>query len=92
MVPDDSVVFQIEIQGQVWPGYYLGECIFGVKYVPKRAENGKYKTSSELAELDGLAGAYVSTNPWPGRASSDDYKVGGNWYSDRAASGWRSAR
>lgn len=82
-VPDDSTVFRIEIQGQVWPGYYLGEGIYGVKYAPKRAENGNYETSSEIAELDGLVGEYISTNPWPGKASSDDYKLGANWYSDR---------
>jgi hypothetical protein len=87
VVPDDSVVFQINIQGQVWPGYYLGKGIYGVKYAPKRAENGKYQTSSEIAELDGLTGEYVSTNPWPGKASSDDYILGDHWYSDRQEAG-----
>lgn len=24
----------------------------------------------------------MSTDPWPGKASTDDYQLGGNWYSD----------
>ena len=23
----------------------------------------------------------MSTDPWPGKASTDDYQLGGNWYS-----------
>tara|TARA_R110001592_G_scaffold96331_4_gene276790 strand:- start:110803 stop:112092 length:1290 start_codon:yes stop_codon:yes gene_type:complete len=83
MVPDDSVVFKFEVQGQVWPGYYLGEGMYGVKYSSKKAENGSYKTSSEIYELDGLTGEYVSITPWPGKSSSDDYKLGNNWYTDK---------
>lgn len=84
-VPEDSAVFQIKIQGQVWPGYYLGDGRYGVKYASKKAENGQYKTSSKIPELDGLVGAYVSTIPWPGKASPDDYQLGSNWYSDRSS-------
>tara|TARA_R110002124_G_scaffold287193_1_gene471110 strand:- start:11810 stop:13099 length:1290 start_codon:yes stop_codon:yes gene_type:complete len=87
MVPEDSTVFHIKIQGQVWPGYYLGEGIYGVKYSSKKAEHGKYKTSSEIPELNGLEGEYISTIPWPGKPSSDDYQLGSNWYSDRLAEG-----
>ena len=86
-VPEDSAVFQIKIQGQIWPGYYLGEGIYGVKYSSKKAEHGKYKTSSEIPELNGLEGEYISTIPWPGKPSSDDYQLGSNWYSDRSSKG-----
>ncbi|AEL26627.1 nucleoside hydrolase-like domain-containing protein [Cyclobacterium marinum] len=86
-VPEDSAVFQIKIQGQIWPGYYLGEGIYGVKYSSKKAEHGKYKTSSEIPELNGLEGEYISTIPWPGKPSSDDFQLGSNWYSDRLAEG-----
>ncbi|MBD3628526.1 nucleoside hydrolase-like domain-containing protein [Cyclobacterium sp.] len=82
-IPEDSVVFEIEIQNQTWPGYYLGKGTYGVKYSSKKPETGTYKTSSDIAELDGLEGAYVSIVPWPGKATSDDYQLGSNWYSDR---------
>ncbi|NHE58414.1 nucleoside hydrolase-like domain-containing protein [Cyclobacterium plantarum] len=82
-VPEDSVVFEIEIQNQTWPGYYLGKGIFGVKYASKKPEKGYYRTKSTIPEIDGLEGAYISTTPWPGKASPDDFKLGSNWYSDR---------
>jgi hypothetical protein len=82
-VPEDSVVFEMEIQNQTWPGYYFGNGIYGVKYSSKKPENGYYKTRSSIVELDDLEGAYISTFPWPGKASSDDYLLGGNWYSDK---------
>jgi len=80
---EDSVMFEIEIQNQIWPGYYLGNGIYGVKYSSKKPENGYYKTSSSIAELNGLEGAYISTIPWPGKATPEDYQLGSNWYSDR---------
>lgn len=82
-VPEDSVVFQIEIQNQLWPGYYLGDNKYGVKYSPKKAESGTYKTSSNIPQLNGLEGAYTSIAPWPGQAKPSDYPLGGHWYSDR---------
>lgn len=82
-VPEDSIVFEMEIQNQIWPGYYLGEGIYGAKYSSKKPEAGTYRTSSSIAELDGLEGGYTSTVPWPGKASPDDYQLGPDWYSDR---------
>ncbi|MBN7810791.1 DUF1593 domain-containing protein [Algoriphagus sp. H41] len=82
-IPLDSAVFRIEIQKQVWPGYYLGDGRYGVKYSPKQAETGSYVTSSSIPELDGLRGGYTSVNPWPGRPSPLDFLLGPNWYSDR---------
>ncbi|EAZ79738.1 nucleoside hydrolase-like domain-containing protein [Algoriphagus machipongonensis] len=82
-VPEDSVVFNIEVQNQTWPGYYLGNGTYGVKYSSKKPEHGSYKTSSSIPEIDGLVGAYMSTIPWPGKATADDYQLGPNWYSDR---------
>ena len=54
------------------------------KYSSKKPEKGYYKSSSVIGELDGLEGSYISTIPWPGEASPEDYQLGGNWYSDKA--------
>ncbi|GAA0880403.1 DUF1593 domain-containing protein [Algoriphagus jejuensis] len=82
-VSEDSVLFELEVQNQIWPGFYLGDGIYGVKYSSKKPEKGSYKTSSAIAELDGLTGSYVSIDPWPGTPSPDDYPLRPNWYSDR---------
>ncbi|MEP4533752.1 MAG: nucleoside hydrolase-like domain-containing protein [Cyclobacteriaceae bacterium] len=82
-VPEDSVCFTIEIQGQVWPGFYLGNGQYGVRYSPKRPETGSYETFSRIQELNAQTGQYVSITPWPGKQSIDDYKLGTNWYGDR---------
>ncbi|MBM1105855.1 DUF1593 domain-containing protein [Aurantibacter crassamenti] len=82
-IPQDSTCFTMEISNQIWPGYYLGNGEYGVRYSSKKPETGSYTTKSSIAELDGQTGQYVSTNPWPGKPSPDDYSVGPNWYGDK---------
>lgn len=82
-IPEDSACFHIKIQGQTWPGYYLGNKKYGVRYSSKKPEIGNYETSSTIPELDGQKGEYVSITPWPGKPSKTDYNLGKNWYSDR---------
>ncbi|PKA98569.1 uncharacterized protein DUF5060 [Flavobacteriaceae bacterium MAR_2009_75] len=82
-IPQDSVCFNIEISGQVWNGYYIGNGTYAAKYSSKKPETATYTTTSEIAELDGLTGQYTSITPWPGKSSLDDYDLGDNWYGDR---------
>ncbi|PHN02432.1 nucleoside hydrolase-like domain-containing protein [Flavilitoribacter nigricans] len=82
-IAPDSACFTLEISGQIWPGYYLGDGIYGVRYASKKPEICTYITSSEIPELDGLKGQFVSITPWPGKNGPDDYQLGSNWYSDR---------
>lgn len=79
----DSACFTIEISNQIWPGYYLGKGIYGVRYSSKKPETCTYVTASDIPELDGLSGQFVSIVPWPGDPGPDDYMLGVNWYSDR---------
>ncbi|NNE78455.1 MAG: DUF1593 domain-containing protein, partial [Pricia sp.] len=82
-IPQDSTCFTMEIANQVWPGYYLGNGTYGIRYSSKKPEKNTYLTTSKIPELDGQTGHYVSITPWPGVQSPDDYKLGTNWYSDR---------
>ena len=82
-IPEDSVCFTMEISNQVWPGYYLGDGIYGVRYSSKKPETCIYKTSGSVPELHGLTGQFVSIIPWPGEPNSDDFILGKNWYTDR---------
>ena len=79
----DFVCFTLTIQGQTWPGYYLGNGIYGVRYASKKPEIGAYQTKSSIAVLDGQSGQYVSLAHWPGKPGTDDYKLGSNWFSDK---------
>ncbi|MPR37335.1 DUF1593 domain-containing protein [Cytophagaceae bacterium SJW1-29] len=82
-IPADSACFTLDVSGQSWPGYYLGDGQYGVRYSPKQVEVGAYMTHSSISELDGQKGKYVSVAPWPGKPSPDDYILGRNWYGDR---------
>jgi hypothetical protein len=82
-IPSDSVCFTIDIQGQTWPGYYLGDGIYAVRYASKKPETGSYLTKSSIPEINGQAGQYISIATWPGKPGKDDYKLGTNWHSDK---------
>lgn len=81
-IPADSACFTLEIQKQEWPGYYLGNGVYGIRYSSKKPEVSSYIIHSKIKELDGQKGEYTSTAPWPGKPNKDDYKLGKNWYGD----------
>ncbi|CAN5434266.1 DUF1593 domain-containing protein [soil metagenome] len=83
-ISPDSTCFIFETGGQQWPGYYLGNGTYGVRYSSKKPETGSYKLVSDIPALNGQAGKYVSINPWPGKPGKDDFKLGSHWYGDRA--------
>jgi len=82
-LPDDSACFILEISRQRWPGYYLGNGVYGVRYSSKQPEICKYVTKSSIPELNGQNGEFVSIIPWPGIPTGNDFQVGPNWYTDR---------
>lgn len=82
-ISPDSICFYLEIDRQQWPGYYLGNGDYAVHYASKKPEIGSYRIISQIPELNGKAGKYVSTIPWPGKPHKSDYKLGLNWYSDK---------
>jgi hypothetical protein len=82
-ISPDAACFIIETGGQKWPGYYLGNGNYAVRYSPKKTETGSYITSSNIPALDQQTGQYVSVNPWPGKPGMHDYQLGKNWYGDK---------
>lgn len=82
-IPADSACFTLEISNQVWPGYALGEGLYGVRYSSKKPEICTYVTASDIPELDGHSGQFVSIAPWPGDPGPDDFLLGNDWYTDR---------
>lgn len=81
-IAKDSVCFQLEVSNQLWPGYYLGDGNYAVRYCSKKPEKGSYVTISNIPELNGHSGQYTSIIPWPGKPNQDDYLLGANWYGD----------
>lgn len=82
LIQADSSCFSLEIQKQEWPGYYLGDGFYGVRYSSKKPEVGSYMIHSKIKALDGQNGEYTSTAPWPGKPNKDDYKLGKHWFGD----------
>src|SRR5688500_11403800 len=87
-MPVDSVCFWMETPYkntvQKWAGYYLGNGRYGLKYVPKQAEILSYQFTSEIPGFPTQSGKLVIDNLWPGKNNSTDYKLGDNWYTDKA--------
>lgn len=85
-VPADSAVFWMEVpygdSKQVWPGYYLGNGTYSLRYTPKQAEVLNFVFTSEIEGFPTGESQLVVTNLWPGKANPDDYILGENWYSD----------
>lgn len=82
----DSTVFWMEVpygnSKQIWPGYYLGNGNYAIKYAPKQAEILRYHFTSEIPGFPKRAGELVVSNLWPGKPNEPDYLLGSNWYSD----------
>lgn len=87
-IPADSSCFWMEttLKGKVqkWPGYYLGNGEYAIKYVPKQAEILHYKFASDMPDFPAQEGVLVVDNLWPGKKQNTDYKLGDNWYTDKS--------
>jgi hypothetical protein len=90
-IPADSVCFWMETtykdKVQKWPGYYLGNGQYAIKYVPKQAEILSYRFGSAIPNLSTQEGQLVVENLWPGKKHSTDYALGVQWFSDKADPG-----
>ena len=75
---------QAQVGEQKWAGFYLGNGNYAIRYSPKRTETLTYKIASPLPGFPGQSGQFVVDNTWPGKPRSTNYKLGGNWYTDRS--------
>jgi hypothetical protein len=85
--PSSSVCFLMETPYknsiQKWPGYYLGNGEYAIKYAPKQAEILSYRFTSDIPNFSFEEGKLVVDNLWPGKKHATDYTVGPNWYTDK---------
>lgn len=99
-IPADSSCFSMTVQAgigkQIWPGYYLGDNKYAIRYAPKKAETLSYEINSNLPGFPEQSGELVVENTWPGKANQKDFKLGTNWYTDSTDpnlfdNGWQGA-
>lgn len=76
--------FTLTIDRQNWPGVYVGNGEYVVKYSPKAPAKLPYRFSSAIPELDGLTGCIVVGDTWPGPKVADSYELGPTWWTDCA--------
>jgi len=70
---------------QQWPGYYLGNGHYAIKYAPKQAEVLSYRFTADIPGFVFPEAKLVVDNLWPGkRMCKMDYNLGENWYTDKA--------
>lgn len=89
-IVSDSICFWMEVPYrdtvQRWPGYYLGNGDYAIRYIPKQAETFHYRFTSTIPEINGLEGSIVVDNVWPGKRHQTDYQLGNHWYTDKSDS------
>ncbi|MGC4102541.1 nucleoside hydrolase-like domain-containing protein [Ferruginibacter sp.] len=88
-LPADSACFWMEVPYgktavQKWPGYYLGNGQYALRYIPKQAETLRYTFTSSIPGFPLKEGAIVVSNLWPGKRNATDYQLGNNWYTDKS--------
>ncbi|MBC8767718.1 DUF1593 domain-containing protein [Arenibacter sp. BSSL-BM3] len=85
-IPLDSTCFTMTVHAgvgeQKWPGFYLGDGKFAIRYAPKKSETLTYKITSDIPGFPEHKGQLVVNNLWPGKPLPSDYKLGANWYTD----------
>ncbi|WP_425235388.1 nucleoside hydrolase-like domain-containing protein [Ulvibacterium sp.] len=85
-IPKDSTCFTMTVHAgvgeQEWPGFYLGDGKYGIRYAPKASETLTYEITSKIPGFPEQKGQLVVNNDWPGAPSKSYYELGTNWYSD----------
>lgn len=81
-VDQDKPCLMLEISGQQFEGYYEGKGRYRVRFVPKEMGSWNYRIVSAIQELDGVSGAFVSVDPWPGVPHPQDIGPLKGWWSD----------
>ncbi|GLR19834.1 nucleoside hydrolase-like domain-containing protein [Portibacter lacus] len=100
-ISPDSACFRMTVHAgvgkQIWPGFYLGNGKYGIRYAPKKAETLTYEITSEIEGFPETSGQLIVENTWPGESKDSDYHLGPNWYSDLTDpslfdNGWQGAK
>lgn len=81
--PCFTMSVKAKIGEQKWDGFYLGEGNYAIRYIPKQTETITYTITSPIENFGTYSGQFFVSNEWPSKASSTDYKLGDNYYTDK---------
>ena len=73
---------QINVDKQIWDGYYMGGGDYMVRYATYKTGTRDYEVTSPYFPTQ--RGQFSVDNIFPGRPSDADFALGPNWWVDRA--------
>lgn len=83
-IPPDSICMIMTINKQTWGGFYLGEGIYAVRHTTYALGTMPYTIVSDIPGFPEQKGEITVVNVWPGKNRETDFKLGGNWYTDKS--------
>jgi hypothetical protein len=81
-ISDENQEIWMEIARQRIDGFYEGNGVYKVRFVPKDPGSWNYVINCSNKQLHGLKGEFISSNPWPGTPHPENIKLN-NWWSDK---------
>lgn len=82
-ISPDSVCMTLTIDDQQWPGYYLGDGDYAVRYSTYKPGIHAYVIEWNVPDGMPQEGFFTVSNVWPGRYGNADYPLGPYWFTDR---------
>lgn len=80
-IDHNTPTFKMLVKGQEFPGYYVGNGEYRIRFMPKSLGAWSYVTKSSIPELDGQQGEFVSV-PESNVNRGRDPLLLPNWWSD----------
>lgn len=81
-VDSDTPVFTMHIKGQQFPGYYVGDGEYRIRWMPKSLGEWSYVITSDIPELNGQSGEFTSVPESAVSRGRDPLRFP-NWWSDK---------
>jgi hypothetical protein len=72
----------MEIARQRIDGFYEGNGVYKVRFVPKDPGSWKYVINCSNKQLHGLKGEFTSSNPWPAQPHPHNITLN-KWWTDK---------
>lgn len=77
----DKPAFMMKVRNQFFEGFYVGDGVYKIRFMPKSMGVFEYEIISDIKELNTHKGAFTST--WENEENRKDQGQGlTNWYSD----------
>lgn len=85
-IPGDSICVTMELKGQKWPGYYVGNGIYSIKHSTYYLGTLPYTITSTVDGCKPIEAQLTVVNTWNAPQNHEDYPVGSRWWTDSYAS------